>query len=41
MDYIIGFLFGYFGKQIYNYLRELSDVRLEEQIFWIEQDDLP
>lgn len=42
MDYIVGFLFGYFGKQVYNYLKELSDIRVEEQIFWIvEQDDLP
>jgi len=41
MDYIVGFLFGYFGKQVYSYLKELSEVKVEEQIFWIDQDDLP
>tara|TARA_B100000214_G_C23848096_1_gene572059 strand:- start:553 stop:678 length:126 start_codon:yes stop_codon:yes gene_type:complete len=41
MDYIIGFLFGYFFKQVWEYLKGISEVRPDEKIFWIEQDDLP
>lgn len=43
MDYIVGFIFGLFVKDIWRYLNELSDIRAfeEEQIFWADEDDLP
>lgn len=41
MDYFIGFLFGFFCKQLWAYLNELSNIREQEQIFWLDQDDLP
>ena len=42
MDYFIGFLFGYFFKEVWHYLNELSDIRAEEQIIWeYDEDDLP
>ena len=42
MDYIVGFIFGYFVKEVWRYLNELSDVRADEQILWqYEEDDLP
>lgn len=42
MDYFVGFLFGWFAKEIWRYLNELSDIRNEEQILWqYDEDDLP
>jgi len=41
MDYIIGFIFGYFMKEIISYIKNLSEIKLpnnyvKEDWDWIE-----
>ena len=41
MDYIIGFLIGYYIRIFFNYLRKLADYRIIDdfEFEWVEEDE--
>ena len=45
MDYLVGFLFGYFGRVFYNALKDLSTsdyfYKTEDEYYPLTEDDLP
>jgi len=41
MDYLVGFLIGYYIRIFFNYLRKLADYRIIEdfEFEWVEEDE--
>ena len=41
MDYLIGFLIGYYIRIFFNYLRKLADYRIIDdfEFEWVEEDE--